>query len=428
MSRKAWNHRYSQQAKEPKMFQIRRCDVRVKNLKISKKLQRMKHLKKCRVDLNNSDYKNYIKEYQAKQVLSLLQRLENESNVRATMLKQRTGKVNKTRNSLAYVNTKVTQKPQNPQAKFLGHFNLKPSDSDRISNSVIVEPERMSSSSEVVQIVQPSKDSDVDSGVEDTRSDYSAPELSSKHPTQQAVTNVNFKNFSIDLVKLDLKSVCGGSSVAPGELFECPLCPRTFVKYGHLRKHIQRLHSTSDDPSDSTSLLDLSTAGHSEHSCQSCDIPFSTAASLKKHEAIHHPRLVGPDFVSPSKVERRCGDCSKQFQSQASLKRHILTEHRGFKSPCPRCGISVARLDNHVATVHGGALSPCPLCSVSLLPAHISRHINAVHLGLRSRCVLCDKFISNLHKHLRSLHGVDHTDHADCSCIIYSGPHWGIKT
>ena len=54
--------------KNPKMFVIRRCEVRLKNLKISKKHQRMEKLKKCRVDLNNSDYKNYIQQYQAKQV------------------------------------------------------------------------------------------------------------------------------------------------------------------------------------------------------------------------------------------------------------------------------------------------------------------------------------------------------------------------
>ena len=238
--------------------------------------------------------------------------------------------------------------------------------------------------------------------------------------------NVGFQDCSIDLVKLDLKSVCGGSSVALADLLECPLCPRTFVKYGHLRKHIQRLHSTSEDPPDCKSVLDLS-SGPSEHNCERCGIPFSTAASLNKHEAIHHPQLLEPLLVSPSKTERRCGDCSKSFQSQASLKRHILTEHRGFKSPCPRCGVSVARLDNHIATVHGGVLSPCPVCSVRLQPAHLPRHINAVHLGLRTRCVLCDKFISNLHKHLRSLHGVHHTDHSDCSCIIYLGPHWGIS-
>ena len=427
--------------KNPKMFSIRRCEVRLRNLKISKKQkmekliiskkqQRMEKLKRCRVDLNNSDYKNYIQQYQAKQVSSLLERLENESDMRATMLKQRTGKVNKTRNSLAYVNTKVTHQPQTPQAEFLGQFNLKPC--DRISNSVIMKPDRMLPSN---RVVQHSKDSDVDSGVEDTRSEYSAPELTTKlpnhhrhqqHQEQQQDVNADIMDFSIDLVRLDLKSVCGSSTVGLGEMFDCPLCPRTFVKYGHLKKHIQRLHRMSDDPPDSRSVLDLSTAP-SEHSCQACDIPFSTAASLRKHEAIHHPRLSRPGFVSPSKAERRCGDCSKQFQSQASLKRHILTEHRGFKSPCPRCGLSVARLDNHLATVHGGALSPCPLCRVRLLPAHLPRHINAVHLGLRTRCVLCDKFISNLHKHQRSLHGVTHTDHSDCSCVLYSGPHWGIS-
>ena len=414
-----------------KMFPLRRCEVRLRNLKINKKQYRIKHLKKCRVDLNSSDCKNYIKQYQSKQILSLLEKLENESNMRANILKQRIGKVNKTRNSLAYVNTNpnVGQQPQTPQAKFLGHFNLKPC--DRISNSVILKPDRKLPSNKVVERVsdvQPSKDSDVDSGVEDTRSEWSAPEHHQQNTDviKQQNVNVGFQDCSIDLIKLDLRSVCGGSSVGLADLFECPLCPRTFVKYGHLKKHIQRLHSTPDDTPDSRSGLDLS-VGPSQHNCESCGIPFSTAVSLSKHEAIHHPRLVEPLLLSPSKMERRCGDCSKSFRSQASLKRHILTEHRGFKSPCPRCGVSVARLDNHIATVHCGGLSPCPVCSVRLQPAHLTRHINAVHLGLRSRCVLCDKFISNLFKHLRCLHGVNHTDHSDCSCILYSGPHSGTS-
>ena len=67
--------------KNPKMFVIRRCEVRLKNLKISKKHQRMEKLKKCRVDLNNSDYKNYIQQYQAKQVSTRRSRRKSRSDL-----------------------------------------------------------------------------------------------------------------------------------------------------------------------------------------------------------------------------------------------------------------------------------------------------------------------------------------------------------
>ena len=78
--------------KNPKMFSIRRCEVRLRNLKISKKQkmekliiskkqQRMEKLKRCRVDLNNSDYKNYIQQYQAKQVSTRRSRRKSRSDL-----------------------------------------------------------------------------------------------------------------------------------------------------------------------------------------------------------------------------------------------------------------------------------------------------------------------------------------------------------
>ena len=78
--------------KNPKMFVIRRCEVRLRNLKISKKQkmekliiskkqQRMEKLKRCRVDLNNSDYKNYIQQYQAKQVSTRRSRRKSRSDL-----------------------------------------------------------------------------------------------------------------------------------------------------------------------------------------------------------------------------------------------------------------------------------------------------------------------------------------------------------
>ena len=189
--------------KIPKMYSLRKCEVRVKNLKISKKQNRVKHLKKCRVDLDTSDCKNYIKQYQAKQILSLLEKLENESNIRAKILKERIGKVNKTRNSLAYVNTNssVNLDPETPQAEFLGNFNLKPHVG--ISKSVILKPDKKLASNKLVERVcdvQPSKDSDVDSGMEDARSEYSAPEPHHHHQYPRSPQSFHIK-ADLELIK-----------------------------------------------------------------------------------------------------------------------------------------------------------------------------------------------------------------------------------
>ena len=129
------------------------------------------------------------------------------------------------------------------------------------------------------------------------------------------------------------------------ELVACPDCPRTFVKAGHLRKHRRRVHKVQEDDGEDPNSPDIVdnvelSEGPTDNYCIPCKLPFSTPASLRKHEAVHHHKNTEE---SPGKEERRCGDCSKQFQSSASLKRHILTEHRGFKSKCPRCGAMVAR-------------------------------------------------------------------------------------
>ena len=159
--------------------------------------------------------------------------------------------------------------------------------------------------------------------------------------------NLN-RSLKVDVQKLSVsRSITYFSPIksCQQELVACPDCPRTFVKAGHLRKHRRRVHKVQeedgDDP-DSHEIVDHEelSEGPTDNYCSPCKLPFSTPASLRKHEAVHHHK--NPE-ESPGKEERRCAECSKQFQSSASLKRHILTEHRGFKSECPRCGQMVAR-------------------------------------------------------------------------------------
>ena len=362
---------------------IKQCRVLLKRLNILTKHRirnEDKVRKKCRVDLNKSEFRTNFKHSQEQQILFLLNKLENESTARDSLLVQRKGKLSKTRNSPTTGLKEANFAPETPQAEFLENFYLKPS---------LRIPERESSSilSEECKIrLSPLKDI--------------GNQPSTKNLQQKA--NVNVKKCSIDLIKM----VGVRSSVVLTDLFECSLCPRTFVKQGHLKRHVRRIHRDSVNEEDRSP---------SELICQICDIPFSNKTNLRRHEDAHQTGV-----LSSSKVLSRCSDCQKQFQSQASLKRHILTEHRGFKNVCPWCGLNVARLDNHVAAVHHNNLSPCPVCSLMIAPAHLTRHIKAVHLGYRQRCVLCDKFFSNLHKHVKNLHGADHTDRQ-----IFLGPYWG---
>ena len=407
-------------------IKLRECTVKLRRLQGSEKPEkqnRFKYLTNCRVDLNNSVYKSYIRQYQEKQILVQLEKLEKESTMRELLLSQREGKVNKTRTSLACGTRRVHKAPETPQAQFLENFYLKPSEKTSAPNSMKMTED----CPEKVFPMELSKDSDVDSGVEDnvsvtskTQSDHGpAPQLTEITKSLERTPekeDVNMKGCSIDLIRMMLSGA--GSPVLVNDLHECSLCPRTFVKEGHLKKHFQRIHSAS---SKKESLL------ASNYTCQTCDILFYTKVSLRRHEVLHH-QLKSKEAPRLWRAGRECGECSSQFSSAASLKRHILTEHRGFKSACPRCGQNVARLDNHMASVHGLGLSPCPQCGALILPAHLTRHIKTVHLGYRQRCFLCDKFFSNLHKHVRNLHGGDHTDHSNCDCPIFQGPHCGRAT
>ena len=206
------------------------------------------------------------------------------------------------------------------------------------------------------------------------------------------------------------------------ELEQCPECPRSFVKIGHLKKHINRVHKLIIDSEDVVSDdEELNLSSSAEFQCVSCNIPLSTESSLKKHEAFFHNKII--NLVS--RDTRECGECSKQFQCQASLKRHINTQHRGLKSKSVVCGELVARLDNHMASVHINISSPCPRCSAPLAPGHLSRYIKTVHLGYRHRqCSL--RHIHLQRSQNKSYQRVNDTDHHHCSCQDYQGPNSSV--
>lgn len=50
-----------------------------------------------------------------------------------------------------------------------------------------------------------------------------------------------------------------------------------------------------------------------------------------------------------------CSRCNKSFKRKATLKDHILTNHLGFKVPCPVCGkkyTSISVVNRHLRVVH----------------------------------------------------------------------------
>jgi len=460
-----------------------RCKVKLKRLNLVHHHHKVFRLKRCDISVSSNFCSEYIREFNAKHISEILSKLVSESLLREKMIEYAKTKQKKTRHNLCFYSAEETRQPQTPQEFFLQNFRLKPKYSLPKNESLDTEDESSETaiksstsaksnhlkveSSSKCPIIQPSQiTSIVNSESQQSMShDHDIPKTSESEsiscknfysvikkkrpledspeeeeeeeslvpvqarrmrlldsklpPSTTKLTGV--KNLEVNIHRLSVTgdpiSYLSPSKVGYQELVECPDCPRTFVKVGHLRRHRRQVHENKE-------LVRSEASTH--HFCHPCRLPFSTEASLRRHESICHEKKKQMDSETPPKS--KCSECFKQFQSPASLKRHILVSHQGHKSPCPQCGLRVARLDNHMATVHSGVTAPCPYCAVLLVPAHLPRHVRSVHLGHRQRCVLCDRFMSNIHKHQRSVHRVSHTDHSDCECKLYLGPCMSIIT
>ena len=343
---------------------------------------------------------------------------------------QSQGKVKKTRNSILFPKVFQDDRPKTPQERILNNFNLMPTDKavSRVSSMLSKSTKQNTSSSNVeddgkheapIPVISDSSDFEINSSVEmsdNVCSDsdkinvpepiklvkiHKSPKKAEDEdlvPVRPRRTLLNSKsslspeqkssksNLKVNIHQMSIPKHCFYPSQT--DEYECTECNRKFVKSGHLRNHLRTVHRKSvdeviDPDEEKTPSI------NAEFYCVLCKVPFSTAASLQKHEHFFHKKKSLSDLTPK---DMKCKECHKQFKSQASLKRHVLTEHRGHKTACLKCGESVSRLDNHMASVHGATLVPCPLCSTLLVSAHMSRHIKTVHLHFRQRCVLCDRY------------------------------------
>ena len=448
-----------------------RCRVNLKRLNLVRHHHKVFRLKRCDISVSSSFCSEYIRAYNAKHISEILSKLISESMLREKMVEYAKTKQKKTRHNLLFYSAEETRQAETPQEFFLQNFRLKPKYSlpknesldtaddssetsiisssstnsnhlkvESFSKSPIMQQSQVTSTAssethksmchdlskakerdsisckQFYSVIKPKRKVDESPEEEslvpvrakrmrllDSKQSLGSPKLSLAKSLE-----VNIQRMS---VTCDANHYMSPSKVSHQELIECSDCPRTFVKAGHLRRHRRHVHEVRE-------LVGSEAPTH--NFCHPCRLPFSTEASLKKHEYICHKKEKPTD--AETTLNNRCSECSKQFQSPASLKRHIRTSHQGHQSECPQCGLRVSRLDNHMATVHHVVTAPCPYCAVLLVPAHLPRHVRSVHLGHRQRCVLCDRFMSNIHKHQRSVHRVTHTDHSDCDCELFLGP------
>lgn len=111
-----------------------------------------------------------------------------------------------------------------------------------------------------------------------------------------------------------------------------------------------------------------------------------------------------------------CPHCYKLLSKKCTLNRHIEQVHLGLQifkpAKCDECGKVFSKkghLDRHVRTIHMGMKDesePCPHCGkIFTTKSSLEPHIEAVHKGVRRKCQICGKVLSDLWKHMRTVHG-----------------------
>ena len=417
-----------------------KCFVRLQRLNIIQFHHKIIHVKRCRVNINKTPCTIFLKQLRANIIKELLDKLESETEQRDKLLLQGKGKVLKTRNSYLYQQGKdcTNTSSYGAQESFLSNFNLMPSEDSKTNQDLPVDHNQTKNAIEEQSSVSKNPTASHESPIireaaelrkrrmSESKEEEGLVPVKSKRKLLDIKQTSEPKKYFLSSIRVELKKLNVGisstqfySKSAAAETIECPECNKTFIKTGHLKNHMKAVHG--DQKLVSCANNECPPNSNTEFYCSPCKIPFSTMVSLRKHRIVHHK--ISYNDVN-MKETTDCQECGKHFQCLASLKRHVMTEHQGHKTQCPKCGVHVSRLDNHMATVHQQTRVTCPMCSVLLVPTHVARHVKTVHLGIRQRCVLCDKFISNIHKHTKSVHGVDHNDHTNCACIIYYGPHW----
>jgi len=140
---------------------------------------------------------------------------------------------------------------------------------------------------------------------------------------------------------------------------KCPLCGELCASTPFLNRHIKEMHGVEGVV------------------CPHCSKILAKNCTLSRHIEQVHFNL---QIHKPAK----CDQCDKVFSKKGHLDRHVKTIHMGMKEesqPCPHCG------------------------KVFSTKSSLEPHIMMVHQGMRRKCPECGKVLSDLWKHMRTMHG-----------------------
>ena len=166
--------------------------------------------------------------------------------------------------------------------------------------------------------------------------------------------------------------------------------------------------------------------------CPDCEQQFATKTTLNIHRLKVH--VAGLKNMPCPQCNQECSDltshmrrfhnvdgivcphCANIFSKKCALNRHIEQVHLNIQihkpATCPECNKVFSRkgnLDRHIKIIHQGVKDysdPCPYCGkVFTTRTSLEPHIAMVHEGVRKKCSVCNKFLSDLNKHMRAVHG-----------------------
>ena len=183
----------------------------------------------------------------------------------------------------------------------------------------------------------------------------------------------------------------------PTDLQPCPVCQVSFATLNAMTLHKVRRHGTPKD------IAKLNSSNES-FPCPECSGRMG-AEDLQIHIKKCHNR----DGVV-------CNICGKILSKSCTLNRHIEQVHLNLQIhkpvKCDQCGKPFSKkghLDRHIKTIHMGqkdSSEPCPHCGkVFSTKSSLEPHIEMVHKGVRKACPECGKVLSDLWKHMRTVHG-----------------------
>ena len=141
---------------------------------------------------------------------------------------------------------------------------------------------------------------------------------------------------------------------------------------------------------------------HNDRNCGYCNICEKKYHSISKHNNEKHSGKTFP-----------CDHCAKIFGTKTLLVFHKKSvEGTLVRKQCPECPNSYINLRDNILTFHRGEVRPshkdknkCNVCKKLISQYGIEFH-KSVCLQQSQTCSLCSKHVTNLEKHLQSMHTV----------------------